>query len=174
MTSTLPPHVVTTGPDGTQHYWSFHHSVTDHGLTGSIERERDTEDIGDDKQWTSCEWTCTSQYREGACGRSAYRNVYGLSLCWQHEDAAVRHVVSQIRLGRCNRSQIEDVAAEVLAVGGLDTPDALGGSPIDRLVRAEIRRYLQSAVQSGSWSHGFDDLLDELLTRRLHEKWGSL
>jgi hypothetical protein len=173
MSFPMPPHVVTTRPDGTHDYWRYDHSAVERGVSGQCARE-DALDAGSSRDHDGCEWVCVSSYREGRCGRGAAFNPYGISLCWQHEDALFAHVLNQIRIGKTYKRQLEEIAAAVLEAGGLDEKDALGGTPIERLVRAEIRRYMQEVIDRGySADYEFGRQLDELVSQRFQQKWGA-
>jgi hypothetical protein len=165
----MPPQIVTARADGTEDHWQYSHSVADRDETA--EERWPTVNAGDTDEWTSCEWMTTSGYRCGTCGRGAKRNRYGLSLCWQHEDAAFAHIIHNLKSGRYYAKQTDDLAAAILENVHLRAGMS-SHSPILRLLTKELRNHLQALIDGAHIAPDLSGLIDQLIAKRLQHNWG--
>lgn len=92
-------------------------------------------------EWTTCEWPIQDYYgqRSQTCSRDAFKNRYGMSLCWQHEEEPTRHVEYQIRQGILRGKALEAITdAFVSAVANDDDLPHRVSEQIDRIVSKRL------------------------------------
>lgn len=164
-------HLVTTEPDGTEQWWKCVHVVQPAAVEpAEAPKSADIEDV----EWTHCEWVVESGWREGSCGRGAARNRYGLSLCWQHEDAAFSHVRHQIGEGRFSVNQTDSMAESLLRADGFRDSTGNRSSAIARLADRHIEERLEALAEGVAYiDPRFAELLDRVIETRLQQKWGT-
>lgn len=167
--------IVSVRDDGVEEHWRFERCVAPHGQPRLDSEERKAGD-----QWIACEWPIQSGWREGSCSRSVARRRYGLSLCWQHADAAFDHVLNQIEDGHCYSAQVEHLARALIAAKYTTfSGDTIRvGAEAFRKVSTDLIRDRLMELAEGATVELEDDwrlntLLDELIEKRLLARWGN-
>jgi hypothetical protein len=163
--------ITTIRSDGVEDRWRHHDCVIPHHQSYSAEDRRQIMS-GEMQVGTWCEWPITSQYREGKCSRSAAYNMFGLSLCWQHEDAAFSYVLSRLEDGHYHRGQMDRIARALFTAA---TEKAVGVEALDDAISRRLHALLDPAVDTKPmpYDHMLEQLIDEKLTERLQDRWGN-
>lgn len=135
-----------------------------------------------------CEWTTFSYYQAKLCSRDAVKNDFGPSFCWQHADAAFAFVVNHLQKGHYQERPIEELAKAILDSGRFKPNGSSDRHPdIATFVQEQIIEYLEWLADDGEcylhkaretwWRRGglynIDRLIDQLLEKRIKEKWGT-
>lgn len=136
----------------------------------------------------SCEWMTSSYYQPARqCGRNAVRNIFGPSLCWQHADAAFAFVLNHFKTGHYGARPTEELAKAILNSGHFKPSGSSDRHPdIATFVEEQIIQYLECLVRDSErhfkpremwWRrealYQIDRLIDQLLEKRINEKWGT-
>lgn len=163
--------ITTIRSDGVQDRWRHEDCVLPHQQAQSAEERRRIIN-GELEVGTWCEWPINSQYREGKCSRSAAYNMFGLSLCWQHEDAAFYHVVGRLEDGKYYLTQIDKIARALFTAA---TEKGVEVEAVDSAIRRRLHALLDSDIETSPMP--YDGLLarmiDEKLAERLQEQWAA-
>lgn len=154
--------------NGGEAFYEFRRQVEPKSVIDSTSKSAEVP-AGED--FTYCEWVCESQFREGTCSRSAARNHYGLSLCWQHKDMVFSHVIQQLDDGAYYWAQTERLAASLLAADANEPRS--GGGYMQKLVERKVRERIESLLHSRYLEPETAELLDQLIESRLQQKWGA-
>lgn len=180
--------IVEYGPDGSEDRYIYTGTIersTSDGPERYIERDPNLvlQEEEQQRQWMSCEWPTRTEWRVGTCGRSAPYRGYGLALCWQHEDKAFDHVITHLERGAFYLGQLERLTEALLRQRRWgdefidDQQYRARTKAVSAIARKEVFSYLQDLLDESKFSYGTDselqELLDELIQKRLQENWGA-
>jgi hypothetical protein len=169
----FPNELVALDSDGTETHWRLHRTSMVKPLTRDVEQTADGE-YRVTGGWDACEWLVRSQYRESRCGRGGYDDGYGMSLCWQHQDALMIKVLHRLRHRQWHLRQVEDFA-EALATSNYVKPpfaDSLHvASPAKKMLEAALIDSIDNVIDDPDIvSEEVLRAITRLVERRLAER----
>jgi hypothetical protein len=143
-----------------------------------------------ENSYVQCEWIVQSYYHKKQCNRDAPENIWGLSLCWQHGDAAFKHVVDGIERGHYGIRPIEEMAQAVLSSKHFNPNGNSQRDPhVATFVEEQIISYLQALINQqdvsaaslsnrAQWwnvesKYQINNLIDCLVQKRLEQSFGK-
>lgn len=170
----FPSELVALDSDGTETHWRLQSTSTVKPSNREVEQGAD----GEHKvtgRWDQCEWLVRSQYRKSRCGRGGYDDGYGMSLCWQHQDALMSNILHRLRHRQWFPKQVKDFA-EALATSRYikdPFPDPLYVvSPAKKMLEAALADSIEAVIDdpdivSGEVLHAINRLVERRLAELL-------
>lgn len=142
-----------------------------------------SEESDDSRERAQCEWTVKSGWVARQCSRETGFNPWGISLCWQHQDDLVSHVLGLVRRGDIRVIQFDEL------IGALVAAESLVPENCAQIIRRQISKYAADALERillGMLRDGQVDArglswvpaqiysrIDELIDQRIQQKWGD-
>lgn len=155
--------------DGTEHYWKLDRTLPAGtvSLTDVAQFDAVTAVQG------RCVWLCETGYRTGRCGRGGYDGGYGMTLCWQHQDALLRHILHRLQNKHFPPGHLKAFAEALAKAPYLRGPYSTA-SPTQKMLEDALHRNLEQVLDDQAVvSERVQVLIDRLIDRRLAERLGS-
>lgn len=131
--------------------------------------------VGYDDAYVPCEWIAHSGWRSRQCSRMVKENSSGMSLCWQHEDGALHHVVSSLRGGdSLFAAHVDSLLTAILDWDRrVHRHDDARIRTLTPLVRTELKLRLKDMIDHDYVDPELAPLIDALIQLRLTKKWSE-
>lgn len=173
----FPNELIALDSDGVQTYWRHHHTSKVEPLTRDVTEVADGE-YKVEGRWDQCEWLVRSQYRESRCGRGGYDDGYGMSLCWQHQDALMTNILHRLRYRQWFPKQLDDFAEALSQSQYIKDPfpdPPHFASPTKKMLEAALADSIENVIDDPDIvSDRVMKLIERLVDRQLSKTLGKL